>query len=69
MAITHGGLLSLQEVAYHGVPLLGVPLGIDRIKNINTATNMGFAMSLDDWNNLTVASLVNKINELIYNPK
>ncbi|GAB6026751.1 hypothetical protein CHUAL_013256 [Chamberlinius hualienensis] len=69
LAITHGGYLSLQEVAYHGVPLLGVPLGADRIRNIFQATEMGFALPLNDWQNLTKDGLLKTLKELLYNPK
>ncbi|GAB6020721.1 hypothetical protein CHUAL_003385 [Chamberlinius hualienensis] len=68
LAITHGGLLSLQEVVYHGVPLLGVPLGADRDFNINQATNKGFALILD-WKTADVNETLSKINSLIYDER
>ena len=64
MAITHGGLLSLQEVAYHGVPLLGVPYGGDRDSNINQAVQQGFA-ELVDHKTLTSEILFDKITAML----
>lgn len=34
--ITNGGLLSLQETAYCGVPIVGIPITADQILNIKT---------------------------------
>ncbi|ODN03640.1 UDP-glucuronosyltransferase 2B14 [Orchesella cincta] len=43
--MTHGGLLSVQEAVYHGVPLLGLPVFGDQDINVAQAENAGFALS------------------------
>ncbi|XP_061392910.1 UDP-glycosyltransferase UGT5-like [Musca vetustissima] len=45
--ISHGGLLSTTESIYHGKPMLGLPVFYDQMKNINKATQAGYALSLD----------------------
>merc|ERR1719259_913868 len=45
--VTHGGLLSTQEALFHGVPLVGVPLGNDQEANMMRAEGNGFAIRLN----------------------
>ena len=45
--VTHGGLLSTQEALYHGVPLVGIPLGNDQQAVMMRAEKKGFAIRLD----------------------
>ncbi len=57
--ISHGGLLSMQESVYHGVPVIGIPMGIDQDTNVHNAVLQGYALKLDlkqmDEETLTVA--------------
>jgi len=45
--ITHGGLLSVQEAVFHGVPLLGIPLFADQDGNLEQAFHRGFSLTLE----------------------
>ncbi|GAB6026752.1 hypothetical protein CHUAL_013257 [Chamberlinius hualienensis] len=65
LAITHGGLMSLQEAIYHGVPVLGIPLGADRDSNLLLATNKGIAKSLE-WQKLTPEIALDAIKSMIF---
>ena len=55
--VTHGGLLSIQEALYHGIPLVGVPLAQDQISNVIRAEKNGFAIKVA-LENLSVETLV-----------
>mmetsp|Transcript_21737 Transcript_21737/g.43755 ORF Transcript_21737/g.43755 Transcript_21737/m.43755 type:complete len:550 (-) Transcript_21737:312-1961(-) len=44
--LTHGGRNSIEEAAFHAVPLVGVPLFGDHFDNIAKARHRGFAVSL-----------------------
>lgn len=54
--ITHGGLLSAQEAAYHGVALIGIPIFGDQMLNVKQAERAGYAVVLN-YKNLTEASV------------
>jgi len=45
--MTHGGLLSLQETIYHGVPLVGIPIFGDQDLNIAQAVKSGYATMVE----------------------
>ncbi|XP_012258117.3 uncharacterized protein LOC105687230 [Athalia rosae] len=47
MFITHGGISSMMEAVYHGVPIIGIPLFGDQMRNILLAVSKGYAESLD----------------------
>ncbi|XP_030374414.1 UDP-glucuronosyltransferase 2B10 [Scaptodrosophila lebanonensis] len=66
--ITHGGLLSIIEAAYYGVPMIGLPLYYDQFSNVERMKQAGGAKSLDLYN-INVAQLMETITELIYNPR
>lgn len=40
---THGGVNSITEAAYHGVPIVALPLLGDQLDNVNKAVSKGFA--------------------------
>ncbi|CAL8094095.1 unnamed protein product [Orchesella dallaii] len=62
--MTHGGLLSVQEAVYHGVPLLGLPVFGDQDINIAQAENSGFALSQEILE-VNEDELLAKINRLL----
>lgn len=64
MFITHGGLLSLQEAAYHGTPLIGFPLFADQDLNMKQAEKAGFATTLE-INEFTEEKLEGTINRIL----
>ena len=66
--LTHGGLNSLQEAVYHGVPLLGLPFGSDQNSNMGRAEREGYALQLK-WKDVNQQSLTATIDELLNNPK
>ncbi|XP_058461493.1 UDP-glucuronosyltransferase 2B16-like isoform X2 [Malaya genurostris] len=45
--ITHGGLLSIQEAVWHGVPILGIPIYADQFGNVNQMVDKGIGKRLD----------------------
>lgn len=65
--ITHGGLLSMQEATWQAVPILGIPLFMDQLQNVERAINGGVGEKLD-INNLSEQDVKNKIIEVIENP-
>lgn len=54
--MTHGGLLSTTESVYHGVPVIGMPVFGDQMRNIEAAVQFGWALRLDH-SNVTETSL------------
>jgi glucuronosyltransferase len=66
--LTHGGLNSLQEAVYHGVPVLGLPLGGDQELNLIKAVKEGYALKLQ-WKDITEDSLSRALNILLKDRK
>lgn len=66
--ITHGGLNSLQEAMYHGVPVLGLPFGTDQVLNVGRAVKEGYAFKLV-WTDVTHETLSKAIQELLHNSR
>jgi len=66
--MTHGGLLSTQEAAYHGVPILGIPFFADQDLNMMQSESQGFALTLEILN-MTEPDLENKLRQLLDEPK
>ncbi|XP_049766879.1 UDP-glucosyltransferase 2-like [Schistocerca cancellata] len=65
--ITHGGVMSMQEALYSGVPLLGFPIFGDQESNLLRAQSAGYAIMLA-LNNITEESIGWAVNELLTNP-
>ncbi|XP_055687900.1 UDP-glycosyltransferase UGT5 [Lutzomyia longipalpis] len=66
--ITHGGLLSIMESIYHGVPVLGIPFFADQHMNIGRAQKAGYGLTVE-FKNLTEESMSWAVNEMLTNPK
>lgn len=64
---THGGLLSLQETAYHGVPIVALPLMSDQNLNAKQAETLGMAKALD-LKNLSEESIEEAILSIMTKP-
>lgn len=64
--ITHGGALSTQEAAYHGVPVMGIPVFLDQHSNTQLMVKhrLGTKLLLKE---ITFENLLEKINETILN--
>ncbi|XP_058459830.1 UDP-glycosyltransferase UGT5-like [Malaya genurostris] len=46
LLISHGGLLSLQEASWHGVPVVALPLFVDQFSNAEKLVKAGVGLSL-----------------------
>ncbi|XP_036338963.1 UDP-glycosyltransferase UGT5-like isoform X2 [Rhagoletis pomonella] len=66
--ITHGGMGSVVEAQYHGVPIVGIPLFGDQPSNMANVERSGFGLSVD-YTTLSEESLNNAIQEVLNNPK
>lgn len=64
--VTHGGLLSITEAVFNGVPIVGIPLFGDQFLNMAHAENMGFGIMVD-YRNVTEKSISWAINEVLQN--
>lgn len=64
--ITHGGPLSIQEAAYCGVPIIGVPIYAEHELLIENYVTKGAGIKLY-YKNLTENALDHLLNELITN--
>lgn len=62
--ITHGGLLSLTEAVYYGVPVVGFAIFADQRYNLVKAVEGGYGQ-LIDFDNVTEASLGWAVNEIL----
>ena len=64
MFITHGGLFSMQEAVYHGVPFVALPVFADQPINAQKAQDDGYAIRID-WDNLTEGILFDAIQRIL----
>ncbi|XP_076046231.1 UDP-glucosyltransferase 2-like [Oratosquilla oratoria] len=58
--ISHGGLHSIMESLYNGVPILGLPIFSDQMHNMAKGARQGWAIRLD-WEELTEESLMSAL--------
>ncbi|KAJ7392212.1 UDP-glucuronosyltransferase 1-1 [Desmophyllum pertusum] len=65
---THGGLNSVLEGAYHGTPMVVLPLFGDQPANAMKVHEAGIGVILD-LQNLTPIQVKNAITEVLRNPK
>lgn len=66
--VTHGGLLSMFETVYHGVPIVTIPVFCDHDANAAKAEIDGYAKKLE-LRGLTSEKLYQAIKEVITEPK
>ncbi|XP_008197586.2 UDP-glycosyltransferase UGT5 [Tribolium castaneum] len=66
--ITHGGMLSVVETVYFGVPMIGIPIFGDQKSNIATVAKRGYCINLP-FTELTEEKLSKALNEILNNPK
>ncbi|CAG9854538.1 unnamed protein product [Phyllotreta striolata] len=66
--ITHGGLLSIFETVYHGVPVLCLPAYGDQLMNAAKIENDGYGLSIL-LNDLNEKSLNEALDKLLNDPR
>lgn len=66
--VTHGGLLSLFETVYHGVPVVAMPVFCDHDSNVEKSVQDGYAIRLE-LPELTAGRLLKSVTTVINNPK
>ncbi|XP_057670660.1 UDP-glycosyltransferase UGT5-like [Diorhabda carinulata] len=66
--ISHGGLLSMTEAIYHGVPILVIPVFGDQATNANNAVYGGFGLSVI-YHSFTEEKFTYALGELLTNSK
>ncbi|KAF2366601.1 UDP-glucuronosyl/UDP-glucosyltransferase [Trinorchestia longiramus] len=62
--ITQGGVMSIQELQYHGVPALVVPIVFDQYSNAVKVVRKNLGLQLD-WYTVTADQIVESINTLV----
>ena len=66
--ITHGGLLSIHEAVWHGVPMVIIPFIADQHRNCHKSIQNGIAVKVD-YHTLNSEKLRKSIVEVLHNPK
>lgn len=66
--ITHGGLGSIMESKYYGVPVLGIPMFADQPGNVQMAVKEGWAVELDFYQ-FTEQKMTRALQEVLNNAR
>uniref|UniRef100_A0A4Y0ATD9 UDP-glucuronosyltransferase n=2 Tax=Anopheles funestus TaxID=62324 RepID=A0A4Y0ATD9_ANOFN len=66
--VTHGGLLSMFETVYHGVPIVTMPVFCDHDANAAKAVTDGYALRLE-LETITSEKLIRAIHKVIHDPR
>ncbi|XP_068744718.1 UDP-glucuronosyltransferase 2C1-like isoform X1 [Montipora capricornis] len=66
--VTHVGHSSFYESAYHGVPLVAIPLFADQFENAKRAEDFGLGLALD-FESLDSAQLLGTIEQVVNKPR
>ncbi|XP_029726333.2 UDP-glycosyltransferase UGT5-like [Aedes albopictus] len=66
--VTHGGLGSITESMYHGVPIVGIPMFGDQDTNVAQVVKEGWGASVS-FDDLTEEKLMAAIKEVLGTPK
>jgi len=66
--ITQGGLQSLQEAVYHGVPALGIPVFFDQMNNARKLATEEIGLMLP-YHELTKEKLLTSITAILNDSK
>uniref|UniRef100_A0A182P3N9 Uncharacterized protein n=1 Tax=Anopheles epiroticus TaxID=199890 RepID=A0A182P3N9_9DIPT len=66
--ITHGGLGSISEAMYHGVPIVGIPMFGDQDGNVAQVVREGWGLSVS-FDELTEPLLSGAVQEVLRDPK
>lgn len=65
--ISHGGMLSTTEAAYHGVPVVGLPFLADQYANLGKSQAKGVAVALDTLN-LSKEAILHALRKVLHDP-
>lgn len=65
--ISHCSLPAMQEAAYHGVPVLALPVALDQHKNARKLQQRGLAVTLD-WKMVTADDIIEAVTTLTNDP-
>lgn len=66
--ITHGGLMGSQEALYYGVPIIGIPVFADQVRNINIFVEKNMAV-LVDIENINEETMDAALSAVLNDPK
>ena len=59
---------SLQEAAYHGVPIIGTPVGFDQYDNVIRGKRFGFGEVINTKTITNISIVVETMIKVIENP-
>lgn len=65
--ISHGGLASMTEAIYHGVPIISIPLFVDQWNNSKQMESVGNGITLD-YKNISEASVLWALDTILSQP-